>query len=335
MLSFLDAFFGYHQNPMHPPDKEKTVFITPHELYCSTYQWLMTKIFKPLIGHTVEVYIDDIVVKIFYLLREYCMKLNPSKCAIGGIEVNPDQIKDVMEASALSSKKKLQCLTGRLVALGRFIARFTDKLRSFFLMLRAANMTGWTEDCHVVLFRCLSDKEQRPAYYTSKAMADTETRYSKREQTTLALRIVLTNQPLKSILHKPDLLGRMMKWAIELSEYRIEYQPRLSIKGQVMANFIVERDGGLYTSMGPPTSGSGIDLLLQSPIGEHLEQAIWLGFPASNNEAEYEVILSGLNLALVLSTSKLEVCSDFQLVGHIQEEYEVKDEQAFSTHSTR
>ena len=52
-----------------------------------------------------------------------------------------------MEASALSSKKKLQCLTDRLVALGRFIARFTDKLRSFFLMLRATNVTGWTEDC--------------------------------------------------------------------------------------------------------------------------------------------------------------------------------------------
>lgn len=70
------------------------------------------------------------------------------------------------------------------------------------------------------------------------------------ENTTLALRsaaqklcpyfqahqiIVLTNQPLRSILHKPDLSGRMLKWAIELSEYGIKYQPMLSIKGQVMA----------------------------------------------------------------------------------------------------
>ena len=60
---------------MFQPDEEKTNFITPHGLYCykvmlfrlknagATYQRLMTKIFKPLIGRTVEVYIDDIVVK--------------------------------------------------------------------------------------------------------------------------------------------------------------------------------------------------------------------------------------------------------------------------------
>ena len=91
---------------MHPLDEEKTVFITPHRLYFykvisfglknagATYQRLMTKIFKPLIGHMVEVYIDDIMVKsktrgehvqhlqeVFHLLRKYDMKLNPSKCA--------------------------------------------------------------------------------------------------------------------------------------------------------------------------------------------------------------------------------------------------------------
>ena len=57
ILSFLDAFSGYHQIPMHPPDIEKMTFITPHELYCydvmpfglknarATYQRLVTKIF--------------------------------------------------------------------------------------------------------------------------------------------------------------------------------------------------------------------------------------------------------------------------------------------------
>ena len=73
--------------------------------------------------------------------------------------------------------------------------------------------------------------------------------------------------------------------------------------------------------------GSGVGLLLQSPTGEHLEQSIRLGFPTSNNEAEYEAILSRLDLALALSVSKLRVYSDSQLVvRHVQKEYEAKDE---------
>ena len=75
MLSFLDAFFGYHQIPMYPPDAEKTSFITPHGLFCynvmsfelknirTTYQRLVTKMFRPLLGKTMEVYIDDMLIK--------------------------------------------------------------------------------------------------------------------------------------------------------------------------------------------------------------------------------------------------------------------------------
>ena len=75
MLSFLDAFSGYHQIPMHPSDAENTSFITSHGLYCynvmpfglknagTTYQRLVMKMFRPLFGSTMEVYIDDMLVK--------------------------------------------------------------------------------------------------------------------------------------------------------------------------------------------------------------------------------------------------------------------------------
>ena len=106
MLSFLDTFSGYHQIPMHPPDAEKTTFITPYGLLYynmmlfglknvgATYQRLVTKMFRPLLGKTMEVYIDDILVKskerpdraghlqeAFELIQPYSMKLNPSKCS--------------------------------------------------------------------------------------------------------------------------------------------------------------------------------------------------------------------------------------------------------------
>ena len=108
ILSLMDAFFRYHQIPMHSPDAEKTTFITSHELYCynvmpfglknvrETYQRLVTKIFQPLLGNTMEAYIDNMLMKskerfdhtkhlqeAFELLRRYVMKLNPLKCAFG------------------------------------------------------------------------------------------------------------------------------------------------------------------------------------------------------------------------------------------------------------
>ncbi|RVX19895.1 hypothetical protein CK203_005313 [Vitis vinifera] len=279
-----------------------------------------------------------------------------------GIEVSPDQVKAVIETPPPRNKKELQRLIGKLVALGRFIARFTDELRPFFLAIRKAGTQGWTDNCQNALERikhCLMHppilSSPIPKEKLYMALADVETRYSKMELTALALRsaaqklrpyfqahpvIVLTDQPLRSILHKPDLTGRMLQWAIELSEFGIEFQPRLSKKGQVMADFVLEYSRRpnqhhesseqewwtLRVDGASRSSGSGVGLLLQSPTGEHLEQAIRLGFSASNNEAEYEAILSGLDLALALSVSKLRIYSDSQLVvRHVQKEYEAKD----------
>ena len=155
-------------------------FAMPNGLHCykvmsfglknvgATYQRLMIKIFKPLIEWTVEVYINDIVVKnktqsehaqhlkeTFHLIRAYNMKLNPTKCAFGvntgkflgfmvtqrRIEVNPDQIKVILE-TLIPNSKKLQRLLGRLAALGCF----TCKLRPFFLTLKGASVTSWTDE---------------------------------------------------------------------------------------------------------------------------------------------------------------------------------------------
>ena len=190
MLSFLDTFSGYHQIPMHSPNVEKTTFITPYCLFCynvmsfglknprATYQRLVTKMFRPLLGKTIEVYIDDMLAKskerpdhverlqeTFELLRAYGMKFNPSKCAFGvnasqflgfmvtqrGIEANQAQLKTILESPAPSSRKELQQLTGQLAALGWFISRFTDRLKPFFSTLKGANRTGWNEKCDEAL----------------------------------------------------------------------------------------------------------------------------------------------------------------------------------------
>ena len=51
---------------------------------------------------------------------------------------------------------------------------------------------------------------------------------------------VPTEYPMKQVLHKPETLGRLMKWAIELSDFDIRYKPKTTIKGQVLADFVME-----------------------------------------------------------------------------------------------
>ena len=107
-ISFLDAFQGYHQIPLALGDQEKTVFVTSTGNYHykvisfglknarSTNQRIMAWMFEPQLGKSIEVYIDDMVVKsnvvsehvgdlgnIFEILRKHRLRLNASKCSFG------------------------------------------------------------------------------------------------------------------------------------------------------------------------------------------------------------------------------------------------------------
>ena len=52
--------------------------------------------------------------------------------------------------------------------------------------------------------------------------------------------VVMTNLPIWKVLQKPDMAGRLVRWAVELSEFDVQYEPRGPIKGQVFADFVVE-----------------------------------------------------------------------------------------------
>ena len=105
------------------------------------------------------------------------------------------------------------------------------------------------------LFKECGETKLRPVFFVSKSLTDAETRYTHLERAALALRtaaqklcpyfqahpvVVITDLPLRGTIHKLDLFGRMACWAMELSEYGIQYKLRLSKKGQVLADFLVE-----------------------------------------------------------------------------------------------
>ena len=132
--------------------------------------------------------------------------------------------------------------------------------------------------------------------------------------------------PMKQVPHKPETSGRLMKWAIELSEFDIRYRPKTVIKGQILADFFMEfasaepaKDTEETTNLSTwklsvdgasSAQGSGAGLILTSPEGIDIEYALRFGFHTSNNEAEYEAVILGLNLAHSLEVDQLEVYSD-------------------------
>ena len=73
--------------------------------------------------------------------------------------------------------------------------------------------------------------------------------------------------------------------------------------------------------------GQKVGLVLQAPTGELREQVIHLSFSTTKIEAKYEAMLVGLNLALMLAVTKLEIKSNSQLIAkQIQQEYKANDE---------
>ncbi|KAL0401836.1 UNVERIFIED_CONTAM: polyprotein [Sesamum latifolium] len=183
--------------------------------------------------------------------------------------------------------------------------------------------------------------KQMPIYYVSKVLNGAEGRYAPIKKIALALVVtarklrpyflthpvgVKTNMPLKKTLGKPDTSGRLIKWAVELSEYDIFYLPRTTIKVQALADFISKVAGAppeetprgekwlLHVDGSSTIQGSGAGIVITSPQGEDLEFAIKFGFKASNNEAEYEALVVGMKMAHKAGARHLLAYSDSQLV---------------------
>ncbi|XP_011102020.1 uncharacterized protein LOC105180058 [Sesamum indicum] len=281
-----------------------------------------------------EVYIDDMLVKsvkeqdhvkdleeCFQILKAFGMKLNPAKCTFGvrggkflgymiserGIEANPEKISVIMNMRPPKSIKEVQKIAGKLASLNRFISQSVDKGLHFFRILRGAAKFKW-------------DKSSQEAFD--------------------ALKRYLSSPPL---LTKPRTGPSTFTWQfLEKRLARFWYDGKTEsttpcIKAQALADFIVELaydEAGISTPSwslhvdGSSTStGSKAGIVLESPEGDKFEYAIKLEYPSSNNEAEYEAILAGGELALAVGARKIVIYSDSQLlVNQIQGSFETRDE---------
>ena len=184
---------------------------------------------------------------------------------------------------------------------------------------------------------------ERPIYYLSRVLNNAETRYSEVEKLCLCLYFSCTKlkqyiKPVdvyvsshfdvfKYMLSKPILHSRIGKWALALTEYSLTFMPLKAVKGQVVADFIVDHSIQVedinYVEIEPwkfyfdgssHKDGTGVGVLIISPEKIPTTFKYKISGSCSNNEAEYEALITGLEILLELGATRVEIMGDSELV---------------------
>ncbi|GJR92150.1 reverse transcriptase domain-containing protein [Tanacetum coccineum] len=159
------------------------------------------------------------------------------------------------------------------------------------------------------------DAVQTAVYFVSRELQGPELNYTPMEK--LVLSLVFAAKRLRSVM---------------LGEHNITYRPRTSVKGQILADFLVEKPNKnppdtsvvetpqepwiLFTDGSSCVDGSGAGLILTRPEGTEFTYAIRFQFTASNNEAEYEALIAGLRIAAQMGVRNVQVSIDSKLVAN-------------------
>uniref|UniRef100_A0A2N9GRD8 RNA-directed DNA polymerase n=1 Tax=Fagus sylvatica TaxID=28930 RepID=A0A2N9GRD8_FAGSY len=191
---------------------------------------------------------------------------------------------------------------------------------------------------------------ERPIYYVSRALKDAETRYSGAERACLALiyasqrlrhyflahkiQLITKSHPIRSLLHRPVLSGRLAQWLLQLSQYEITTETPTAIKSQAIADLLAQFPGedsssishevpgeigeALLADLADSTwtlkfdgsstsSSSGAGIVLAREDGKTIAKSFKLDFPCSNNASEYEAYITGLVIAHEMGIKHLRV----------------------------
>ncbi|XP_050207554.1 uncharacterized protein LOC126656970 [Mercurialis annua] len=207
----------------------------------------------------------------------------------------------------------------------------------------------YLSDAHESLGCMLAQEDdgvERAVYYLSRGPTDTEIRYTDIEKMCLCLYftccklryymlpvvvyVLSQTDIIKYVLSKPYLRNRIGKWAIAMSQFTLVYVPQRAVKGQVLADFLADHPGITLTEKtisccdiavwemwfdGSRTSqGEGAGVHIISPLGASYQLSFKLQFECTNNQAEYEALIFGLEILAEPGARAMNVRGDSLLV---------------------
>ncbi|XP_077223005.1 uncharacterized protein LOC143856622 [Tasmannia lanceolata] len=308
----------------------------------ATYQRAATTLLYDMIHKEVEVYVDDMIVKakeredhlgnlrkFFQRILKYRLRLNPSKCGFGvtsgkllgflvsqrGIEVDPQKIKAIQEMTPPKTEKEIRGFLGRIQFLSRFVAHLTSTCEPIFKLLKKNASKEWTEECQEAfekIKQCLSEPPVLAPVISGQP---------------LLLYLSITDTTMGCMLAQQDPETKHERAIYYLSKKMLEYEQKavaeqlaeIPIKetGISRTDFpdeqIMTMEEGSYESRwtlyfdgASNQKGQGVGALLISPRNEHIPLAVKLQFECTNNMAEYEAYIVGLEAALALGIDELD-----------------------------
>ncbi|KAA0056789.1 uncharacterized protein E5676_scaffold701G00340 [Cucumis melo var. makuwa] len=371
-LSFMDGSSGYNKIRMVLSDEEMTAFRTPKEIYCykvmpfglknagATYQRVMQKVFDDMLHKYVECYVDDLVVKskrrqdhlkdlkvVFDRFQKYQLRMNPLKSAFG-----------------VTSGKFLNFI-GRLAYIRRFISNLAGRCQPFQKLMRKGENFVWDEACQNA-FDIIKKNLLNPPVFGAPIPDKPLILYIVAQEKSLGAMLVQEKEkgkerlhdsssskgsPIKYVLSRPIISGRLAKWAVLRQQYNIIYISQKAIKGQQLADFLADHpipsdwklcedlpdDEVFFTKVMEPStmyfdgttrrSSVGAGIVLISPEKYMLPYSFALAEMCSNNVAEYHALIIGLQMALEFGVSLIEIYGDSKLIiNQISLQYDVKHE---------
>ncbi|KAG9446452.1 hypothetical protein H6P81_012580 [Aristolochia fimbriata] len=333
-LSFMDGSSGYNQIRMDPKDEEKTAFRTPKGIFC------------------------------------YKLKMNPLKCAFGvssgkflgfvvthrGIEIDQTKINVIQQMPEPKTLSELKSLQGHLAYIRRFISNLAGRCQPFSHLMKKDTPFEWDESCRRA-FQNIKDYLMKPPVLMAPTSGKHLLLYFAAQEKSLGALLAQNDDqgkeyPLKFIMSRPMLSGRLAKWALLLAEFEINFIPQKAIKGQGLANFLADHpipaewevsenlpdEEVFYIEVLPPwrmyfdgaarKNGSGAGVLFMSPSDDLMLYSFILSHCCTNNEAEYQAIILGLGMVVEMGLSQLEIFDDSALViKQLIGEFEVQKEE--------
>ncbi|GJX53128.1 reverse transcriptase domain-containing protein [Tanacetum coccineum] len=304
----------------------------------ATYQRLVDKAFDNQVGRNIEVYVNDLVIKSHTkteMLRDidetFSVLRLPSLRTIKEVQSLNEKLASLNRFLSKSAENSLPLFKTLKKYIEKSDFHWTPEAEQAFKQLKQhlselpmlvapkpkEELIVYLSASHGAISTVLMtemDKVQMPVYFVSRALQGPELYYTPMEKLVLALVfaakrlrryfqahsiVVITDQPIKQIISRPDVIGRLQKWSVMLGEHNITYQPRTSVKGQILADFLVEKSN----EAAPDT-----------PEGTEFTYALRFQFISSNNEAEYVALIAGLRIAAQMGVRNVHVSVDSKLV---------------------